>query len=66
MRTGENMGIMATLEKNLPQKGPQAPSTIQIELHRPDGTRLCIHAAASTWPLDTFVRAFLEGHPCCS
>jgi hypothetical protein len=54
------------VEVPLPPPRPQAPSTIQIELHRPDGSRLCIHAAASTLPLDTLVRAFLEGHPCCS
>ena len=54
------------VEVPLPPQRPQAPSTIQSEWHRPDGSRLCIHAAASTLPLDTFGPAFLEGHPCCS
>ena len=45
---------------------PSAPSwppptgAIQIELSRADGTRLCIHSAESTLPLESLVRAFLE------
>jgi hypothetical protein len=39
---------------------PQAPATIQLELSRADGSRLCIHGAASILPLETLVRAFLE------
>jgi len=39
---------------------PQAPATIQLELSRADGSRLCIHSAESTLPLETLVRAFLE------
>ena len=45
---------------------PAAPSwppptgAIQIELSRADGTRLCIHSAESTLPLESLVRAFLE------
>ena len=39
---------------------PQAPPTIQIELSRTDGTRLCIHSLESTLPLAAVVRAFLE------
>ncbi len=39
---------------------PQATPTIQLELSRADGTRLCIHGAESTLPLETVVRAFLE------
>jgi hypothetical protein len=54
------------VEVPLPPARPQASSTIQVELHRTDGSRLCIHAAASTLPLDTLVRTFLEGQPCCS
>ena len=54
------------VEVPLPPARPQAPSTIQLELHRPDGSRLYSHTAASTLPLDTVVRAFLEGHSCCS
>ena len=38
---------------------PQATPTIQIELSRTDGTRLCIHSPESTLPL-AVVRAFLE------
>jgi hypothetical protein len=41
---------------------PQVTSTIQLELCRPDGTRLCIHAPESTLPLAAVVHAFLEGH----
>ena len=40
---------------------PQAPPTIQLELSRADGTRLCIHGAESTVPLEAVVRAFVEG-----
>ena len=39
---------------------PQATPTIQIELSRTDGTRLCIHSPESTLPLAAVVRAFLE------
>ena len=39
----------------------QATPTIQLELSRPDGTRLCLHAPAALLPLDTVVRAFVEG-----
>ena len=35
--------------------------TLQIELSRADGTRLCIHGAEATVPLAPLVRAFLEG-----
>ena len=40
---------------------PQATPTMQLELSRADGTRLSIHGAASTVPLDTVLRAFPEG-----
>jgi hypothetical protein len=39
---------------------PQATPTIQLELSRTDGTRLCIHAPESTLPLAAVVRAFVE------
>ena len=45
---------------------PQTAAMPQIELHRADGARLCIHAPESTLPLAALVRAFLEGHSCCS
>jgi len=41
---------------------PQPTAATQIELSRPDGTRLCIHALESTLPLAAVVRAFLEVH----
>jgi hypothetical protein len=41
---------------------PPAPATIQLELSRADGTRLCLHAPAATLPLEAMVRAFVEGH----
>lgn len=41
---------------------PQTPPVTQIELHRADGTRLCIHSPESTLPLAALVRAFLEVH----
>ena len=44
----------------------QTSATTQIELHRADGTRLCIHTAESMLPLAALVRAFLEVHSCCS
>jgi hypothetical protein len=39
---------------------PPPPAAIPIELSRPDGTRLCIHCAASALPLEAVVRAFVE------
>jgi hypothetical protein len=39
---------------------PQPPAAIPIELSRTDGTRLCIHCAASALPLEVVVRAFVE------
>jgi len=43
-----------------PARAQGAP-TIQLELSRPDGTRLCLHAPAALLPLDAVVRAFVEG-----
>jgi hypothetical protein len=51
---------------------PAAPSwppptgVLQIELSRADGTRLCIHGAEATLPLEALVRAFVEGRSCCN
>jgi len=46
---------------------PQTSPATQIEVHRLDGTRLCIHSHESTLPLAAMVRAFVEeGHPCCN
>src|SRR6266849_805397 len=45
---------------------PPPPIATQIELSRPDGTRLCIHAHESTLPLVAMVRAFVEGRSCCN
>ena len=39
---------------------PPPPAAIPIELSRTDGTRLCIHCAASALPLEAVVRAFVE------
>jgi hypothetical protein len=46
----------------VPSASPRSRPSLstQVELHRADGTRLCIHAPASTLPLDALVRAFLE------
>jgi len=41
---------------------PQATPATQIELHRADGARLCIHSPDSTLPLVALVRSFLEVH----
>jgi hypothetical protein len=40
--------------------GPQRPPTTQIELHRADGTRLCIYSPVASLPLAAVVRAFME------
>jgi hypothetical protein len=51
---------------------PLAPAALarqeaaHLELSRADGTRLSIHAPASLLSLDTVVRAFVEGRPCCN
>jgi hypothetical protein len=51
---------------------PAAPSwppptgALQIELSRADGTRLCIHGAEATLPLEALGRAFVEGRVCCN
>jgi len=47
-------------------QGPTPPRATQVELHRADGARLCIHGAESTLPLAALVRAFLEAPACCS
>jgi len=39
---------------------PQATPATQIELHRADGARLCIHSPESTPPLVALVRSFME------
>ena len=49
-----------------PPSRPQTSAMPQIELHRADGARLCIHTPESTLPLAALVRAFLEAHSCCS
>ena len=38
----------------------QATPTLQLELSRADGARLCIHGAEAILPLEMVVRAFLE------
>ena len=38
----------------------QATPTMQLELSRADGARLCIHGAESILPLEMVVRTFLE------
>ena len=48
------------VEVPLPPSRPQTPAATQIELHRADGTRLCIHTPESRLPLAALVRAFLE------
>jgi hypothetical protein len=45
---------------------PPPTGTLQIELSRADGTRLCIHGVEATLPLDALVRAFVEGRSCCN
>jgi len=45
---------------------PLPSAMTQLELSRPDGTRLCIHSPTSTLALDTVVRAFVEGRSCCN
>lgn len=45
---------------------PQPTFTIQLELSRTDGTRLCLYSPASSLPLEMVVRAFMEGRSCCS
>ena len=45
---------------------PKPSGATQVELYRVDGSRLCIHSAESTLPLEALVRVFLEVHSCCS
>lgn len=45
---------------------PTPPVATQVELHRADGARLCIHGAELTLPIEALVRAFLEAPSCCS
>ena len=58
-----SMGVVAV--PPVPAR-PQAPATIQCELSRADGSRLCRHGAESTWPLETWVRAFLAVRACAN
>ena len=39
---------------------PKPSVATQVELHRVDGTWLCIHSAESTLPLEALVLVFLE------
>jgi len=39
---------------------PKPSVATPVELHRVDGTWLCIHSAESTLPLEALVRVFLE------
>src|SRR5262245_20911610 len=45
---------------------PSPPMATQVELHRADGARLCIHNPEATLPLTALVHAFLEASSCCS
>jgi hypothetical protein len=45
---------------------PRPTSSIEIELHRPDGTRLRIATQEPQLPLLAVVQAFLEAPSCCS
>ena len=45
---------------------PRPTTPIEIELHRPDGTRLRIAAHETPLSLLTLVQTFLEAPPCCS
>ena len=45
---------------------PLPPAAIEIELQRPDGARLRIHAPEPQFPLTALVRAFLETPSCSS
>ena len=45
-----------------PPSSAPASATLQLELSRADGTRLCLHAPVATLPLDALIRAFVEGH----
>jgi hypothetical protein len=44
---------------------PPAPPPVLIEIERPDGARLRLHAAASL-PLTPILRAFLDASGCCN
>ena len=39
---------------------PQVLGGLEVELHRTDGARLCIHAPDASLPLGAIVRSFLE------
>jgi hypothetical protein len=39
---------------------PQVLGGLEVELHRTDGARLCIHAPDASLPLAAIVRSFLE------
>ena len=52
--------LWALWKCRLHRRGQSPLCATQVELHRADGTRLCIHSAESTLPLEALVRAFLE------
>lgn len=43
-----------------PSTKPQTLSGIEVELHRPDGARLRLHAPETSLPLAAIVQSFLE------
>jgi hypothetical protein len=53
---------LSFVEVTTPPAWPSPTSGTDIELHRPDGTRLRIHAQESPLPLLAVIRTFLETH----
>jgi len=49
-----------------PPAWPPRLDGLEIELHRPDGARLHIHAHDTALPLLPIVQSFLEAHSCCN
>jgi hypothetical protein len=48
------------IEVPKPSAQPQGPGSMEVELHRPDGARLRLHAPHGSLPLAAIVQSFLE------
>jgi hypothetical protein len=64
--SGSTLPALGFVEVPAAPVWPRPPVAIEIELHRPDGTRLRIAAQEPQLPLLAVVQAFLETSSCSS
>ena len=52
------------IEVPKPSTQPQEPGSMEVELHRPAGARLRLHAPHGSLPLAAIIHSFLEARSC--